>query len=115
MHSFLTDSQITLQREFREYVALHVETAAADWDHAQKVPDSVIGSLAAQGYLGCTLPVAFGGRGWDTVTFGLLNEAFGRSSAALTDLLTVQAMVSMTVLKWGSEEQKTRWLPLLAK
>jgi alkylation response protein AidB-like acyl-CoA dehydrogenase len=115
MRSFLTEVQQTRQREFWEFVARHVEPAAADWDRAQKVPASTVALLAGAGYLGSTLPVKFGGQGWDTVTFGLLNEAFGRASCALTDLLTVQAMVSMTVLKWGREEQKSRWLPALAR
>ena len=115
MHSFLTDDQQARQREFREFVAREIAPAAAEWDRAEKIPAATVASLASAGYLGSTLPVKFGGQGWDTVTFGLLNEAFGRASAALTDLLTVQAMVSMTVLKWGSEEQKSRWLPALAR
>jgi alkylation response protein AidB-like acyl-CoA dehydrogenase len=45
----------------------------------------------------------------------LLNEALGRASSALTDVLTVQAMVSMTLLKWGTTEQKRKWLPPLAR
>ncbi len=115
MHSFLTDVQLTRQREFREFVAREVAPAAADWDRAEKIPAATVASLASAGYLGSTIPAKFGGQGWDTVTFGLLNEAFGRASASLTDLLTVQAMVAMTVLKWGSEEQKSRWLPGLAR
>ena len=115
MHSFLTDAQQARQGEFREFVAREVAPAAAAWDRAEKIPSATVASLASAGYLGSTLPVKFGGQGWDTVTFGLLNEAFGRASAALTDLLTVQAMVSMTVLKWGTEEQKSRWLPPLAR
>jgi alkylation response protein AidB-like acyl-CoA dehydrogenase len=114
MRSFLTDVQQARQREFREFVARHVAPAAADWDRAQAIPASTLAVVASAGYLGSTLPEKFGGQGWDTVTFGLLNEAFGRASASLTDLLTVQAMVSMTLLKWGSEEQKSRWLPALA-
>ncbi len=100
---------------FREFVAQHVETHAPEWDRAQKIPEAVVNLLAEAGYLGSTVPMKFDGQGWDTVTFGLLNEAFGRGSAALTDLLTVQAMVSMTVLKWGRDEQKSRWLPALAR
>jgi alkylation response protein AidB-like acyl-CoA dehydrogenase len=114
MHRFLTDVQQGRQREFREFVARHVTSAAAAWDREQNIPTTMIKQLAAAGYLGSTLPEKFGGQGWDTVTFGLLNEAFGRGSAPLTDLLTVQAMVSMTVLKWGTAEQKSRWLPPLA-
>ena len=115
MHSFLTDAQQARQREFREFVVRHVAPAAADWDRAEKIPESTVARIADAGYLGSALPVKFGGQGWDTVTFGLLNEAFGRASAALSDLLTVQAMVSMTLVKWGSEEQKSRWLPTLAR
>jgi alkylation response protein AidB-like acyl-CoA dehydrogenase len=44
----------------------------------------------------------------------LLNEALGKGSPALTGVLTVQAMVSMALLKWGTREQKAAWLPRLA-
>ncbi|MEP6809876.1 MAG: acyl-CoA dehydrogenase family protein [Chthoniobacterales bacterium] len=115
MHSFLTDEQQTRQREFREFVSRHVAPFAAEWDRTEKIPEATVRLVAEAGYLGSTVPKKFGGQGWDTVTFGLLNEAFGRASAALTDLLTVQAMVSMTLLKWGSDEQKLRWLPPLAR
>jgi len=63
----------------------------------------------------CNLPPEYDGQGWDVVTFGLLNEALGRGSPALTDVLTVQTMVSMALLKWGTAEQKRKWLPPLAK
>jgi len=39
----------------------------------------------------------------------------GRGSSALTGVLTVQAMVSMALLKWGTKEQKGNWLPALAR
>ncbi len=48
------------------------------------------------------------------VTFGLLNEAVGKGSSALTGVLTVQAMVSMALQKWGSAAQREHWLPRLA-
>ena len=115
MTSFLTDAQQARQREFRDFVASHVTPFAAEWDRTEEIPDATIARIAEAGYLGSTLPEKFGGQGWDTVTFGLLNEAFGRASSALTDLLTVQAMVSMTLLKWGSDAQKSRWLPPLAR
>jgi alkylation response protein AidB-like acyl-CoA dehydrogenase len=70
--------------------------------------------LAQRGYFGTSLPPDYGGQGWDAVTFGLLNEALGKGSSALTDVLTVQAMVSSVLLKWGTDEQKRRWLPRLA-
>jgi alkylation response protein AidB-like acyl-CoA dehydrogenase len=102
-------------REFQAFVARHVAPFAEQWDRDQSIPDAVIAKMAQCGYLGCSLPREFGGQEWDVVTFGLLNEAFGRGSSALTGVLTVQAMVSLALLKWGSVEQKRTWLPPLAK
>src|SRR5882762_1622598 len=114
MQQPLTDAQRARHKEFRTFVTLNVEPFAEQWDREQRIPDSVISKLARSGYLGCSLPPDYGGEGWDVVTFGLLNEAFGRASSALTGVLTVQAMVSMALLKWGTSEQKREWLPALA-
>src|ERR1041385_3747514 len=101
--------------EFKAFVSLNVEPFAGQWDREQKIPEAVIAKLAKCGYFGCSLPAEFAGQGWDTRTFGLLHEAFGRGSPALADALSVQAMVSMALLKWGTPEQKRRWLPPFAR
>ncbi|MBI4206774.1 MAG: acyl-CoA dehydrogenase family protein [Betaproteobacteria bacterium] len=114
MRRLLTDSQASRHEEFKSFVKLNVEPFAEQWDREQEIPRSVISSLAQRGYLGCSLPADYGGQGSDAVTFGLLNEALGRGSSALTGVLTVQSMVSMALLKWGTAEQKRSWLPPLA-
>src|SRR5688572_6237041 len=115
MQQLLTDAQKQRHEEFKTFVRLEVEPFAAQWDREQNLPASVLAALAKRGYLGCSLPTEYGGQGWDTVTFGLLNEALGRGSSALTDVLTCQAMVSMLLLKWGTTEQRRKWLPVLAE
>lgn len=115
MESLLTDAQKSHYKVFKDFVSLYVEPGAAEWDREQGISGSIVSLLARSGYLGSNIPVNFGGQGWDTVTFGLLNEAIGRGSSALADLLTVQAMVSLTLLKWGTDEQKTQWIPPLAR
>ena len=114
-HALTTDVHKTRHDEFKAFVALNVEPFAEQWDREQKIPEAALAKLAKGGYLGCSLPAEYGGQEWDTVTFGLLNEAFGRGSSALTGVLTVQAMVSMALLKWGTAEQKRKWLPPLAR
>jgi len=110
----LTDWHKGKHEEFKAFVARSVAPLAEQWDRDQRIPDGIIRQMAQGGYLGCSLPPEYGGQGWDTVTFGLLNEAFGRGSSALTGVLTVQAMVSMVLLKWGTMEQRRLWLPSLA-
>lgn len=115
MRQSLTEHQRDRLEEFQAFVAAEVAPYAGQWDRDQAIPGSVIAKLARAGYLGCSLPHDYGGRGWDSVTFGLLHQALGKGSPALTGVLTVQAMVSMALLKWGTVAQKRAWLPALAK
>src|SRR5258705_9876566 len=115
MQQLLTEAQQSKREEFKTFVRLNLEPFAEQWDRDQRIPDSVISKLAQCGYMGSSLPTDYGGQGWDTVTFGLLNEALGRGSSALTDVVTVQTMVTVVLLKWGTAEQKSQWLPPMAK
>ena len=112
--SRLTEWQRAKQKEFADFVARNVAPFAEAWDREQRIPSDVIAGMASAGYLGGHLPKEHGGRGWDLVTFGLLHEAFGRSSCALTGVLTVQSMVCAALQKWGTVEQKSSWLRPLA-
>jgi len=109
------DWQEMRHRDFKAFVAVNVEPFAEQWDREQSIPDSTIALLAKAGYLGGSLPPQYGGQGWDAETFGLLNEALGRGSSALTGEVTVKTMVSMALLRWGTKEQKEKWLSSLAK
>ena len=115
MNSLLTEEQSRKYKEFQEFAAKNVAPFASEWDLAQKIPEAAVAQFGRTGYLGASLPTEFGGQGWDTVTFGLLNEALGRCDSAFTGILTVQSMFSMALLKWGTAEQRARWLPPLAK
>lgn len=114
-HHLLTQQQKVDYKRFREYVKEYVEPFASEWDKQQGVPRSVIEKCAEAGFVGGIIPKEYGGGGWDTVTFGLLNEAFGAASSSLCGLFTVQTMVAMTISRWGSEEQKKQWLEPMAK
>lgn len=110
----LTEWQQVKQAEFAAFVARCVAPFAAEWDREQRIPAQVIAEVARAGYLGGHLPKEYGGQGWDLVTFGLLHEAFGQGSSALTGVLTVQSMVCAALQKWGTVEQKRMWLSALA-
>jgi alkylation response protein AidB-like acyl-CoA dehydrogenase len=111
----ISEEQLARYAEFRRFVERNVLPLADSWEREQALPWSVIGEMAQAGYLGANLPREYGGRAWDVVSFGLLNEAFGRGSSSLTSVLTVQSMASSAILKWGTREQRAAWLPRLAK
>jgi len=99
---------------FRAFVDREVVPHADRYHFEQSTPREAIDRMADMGYLGLSLPPAFGGAGKDNVTLGLLHEEFGRGCASLRSLLTVHAMVAHSILRWGSRDQKERWLARLA-
>ena len=103
MIRLLSDHQKKRYQEFKVFVKEHVEPFAWQWDNDEIMPRSIISLIGKSGYFGCNIPEEYGGWGSDFVTFGLLNEAFGRGSSSLTDLLTIQAMVSLSLVKWGTK------------
>ena len=114
MLSLLTEKQNELYNCFNKKVNEKVIPFASEWDRNEEIPQVFITEIGKLGYLGSLIPHEYGGQNWDIVTFGLLNEAIGRGMPALADLLTIQGMISITLLKWGTTEQKS-WLRLLAE
>jgi alkylation response protein AidB-like acyl-CoA dehydrogenase len=100
---------------FAAFVDREVVPFAGEWDRAASTPREVIRKVAAEGYLGALVPREQGGMGLDTVSFGILNEELGRGCSSIRSLLTVHSMCTYAVLRWGTREQKERWLPLLAR
>ncbi|MFE9680914.1 acyl-CoA dehydrogenase family protein [Streptomyces sp. NPDC006285] len=87
---------------------------AASWDQAGQLPAGIVQDLARAGLLACDLPVRYGGSASSPLALGRLCAELGGVCSALRSLVTVQGMVAASVLRWGTEEQRSRWLPALA-
>ena len=78
-------------------------------------PKSVIPRVAALGFLGANLPEKYGCAGLNNVAYGLINQELERGDSGLRSFVSVQSsLVMYPIYAFGSEEQKTRWLPALA-
>ena len=66
------------------------------------------------GYLGAPVAERYGGRGLDYMGYGMIVEEVGRGDSAMRTVVSVQtSLVCGSIERWGSEEQKERWLPRL--
>lgn len=97
-----------------EFTAHRIAPFAGDWDRAGRLPRDVISAMGEAGYLGALVPAEYGGSGMDLIEFGLLNEAIGLGCSSVRSVLTVHSMVCRAIGRWGSREQRERWLPKLA-
>lgn len=109
----LTDRQQRRRAEFHEFAQANIVPGANLWDRQECLPQDVIALLAGKGYLGAVIAKVDSNDGLDMVEFGLLNEELGRGCSSVRTLLTVHSMVALSILRWGSKEQKTTWLARL--
>ncbi|MEX2601912.1 MAG: acyl-CoA dehydrogenase family protein [Balneolaceae bacterium] len=110
----LTAEQQSAKDRFREWVDRNIVPVADEHDASEETPPELIANMASAGFLGGVISPEYGGGGMDALTWGLLCEQVGRGSASLLSLLTVHGMVSQVISRWGSDQQRKKWLPKLA-
>jgi butyryl-CoA dehydrogenase len=110
----LTDEQELIRSTAREFTDREIVPSARrrSRDHAFDL--DLVAKLADQGYLGAIVPREYGGAGLDYRTYGLVVEEIGRGDSSMRTVVSVQtSLVCSVILKFGTEEQKQRWLPRL--
>ncbi len=79
-------------------------------------PDrTILEKMGQEGILGVGIPQKYGGSGTDYISLGLVCEELERADTSARVVMSVHSgLHSLTLLQWGTEEQKQRWLPKLA-
>src|SRR5437016_13672590 len=112
----LTDEQRLLQDTVRRFVDERILPTAVDNDIAHRLDREAIAGMAELGILGIVIPEEYGGAGLDFVSEALACEEIERGEAAFRTLISVHVgRNSLALLKYGTEEQKQRWLVPQAK
>src|SRR6202022_4406197 len=110
----LTDEQSLIRQTAREFTDNEVIDQARENARNHHFDLELVKKLAAQGYLGAIVPEEYGGAGLDYVSYGLIVEEIGRGCSSIRTVISVQtSLVCSAILKWGTEEQKQRYLPML--
>src|SRR5207249_2698190 len=105
-----------IQETARDFVDKELVPHVREWEAKGEVPKAFYAKMANLGFLGAPVPEKYGGAGMDYVAFMLLVEEISRGSSSVRTTVSVQTSLSETSLLWfGSEEQKKRWLVPLAK
>jgi alkylation response protein AidB-like acyl-CoA dehydrogenase len=111
----LTEEQQMFRDLFRDFAEKEVAPLAEHTDKAEAPPVDLLQKAAAQGFLGATIPEAFGGAGLDYLTFTLLAEEIAKHCLSTAITIAIHTtLASMSILDAGSEEQKQKYLPRLA-
>ncbi len=111
----LTDEQLMIQSMVREFSRKVLAATAAERDRTKAFPADNLQKMAELGLMGMMVPPEYGGEGADTVSYFLALAEIAYSCAATAVVMSVHnSIVCESILRWGSEDLKQRYLPVLA-
>ena len=112
----LTEENRLVRDAARAFVEAEVLPFIREWDEQGEVHPEIFAKMGEQGFLGAPIPEQYGGSGMDYVSFALLCEELERADTAFRVVQSVHVgLNSLTLLQWGSDEQRQRWLVPQAK
>jgi butyryl-CoA dehydrogenase len=110
----LSDEQRLISETAREFADREIAPRVRDNDRAGRFDIELARKLGEVGYLGAPVAEQYGGRGLDYIGYGLIVEQVGRADSSARTVVSVQtSLVAGSIERWGTEEQKQRWLPRL--
>jgi glutaryl-CoA dehydrogenase len=114
--SVLAEEERAVRDSVRRFVDERVLPIIGDCYVEGRFPKELIPELAGLGVLGANLPEEYGCAGLNNVAYGLIMQELERGDSGIRSFASVQgALVMYPIYAFGSEEQKRRWLPAMAK
>lgn len=111
----LEEEHLIAREAVREWVKQEVSPIIEDYSNRAECPVHLFKSLAEIGAFGPSLPVKYGGGGMDEMAYGIIMQELERGDSGVRSMASVQgSLVMFPIYKFGSEEQRKKYLPKLA-
>ena len=98
----------------REFVRREVAPQAAAHDRDDTYPHKLVKQMTELGLFGIAVPEEYGGLGLDHTTFAMIFEELSKGWMSITGVLGTHSILTYALARFGTTEQKRRWLPRLA-
>lgn len=110
-----TETQLMIRKSVREFAEKEIAPESAHYDETQETPVHWMKKAAEMGLTGVAIPTEFGGSGLDYISYSIAIEEISRVDASAGVMLGVNnGLACEPLYKWGTEEQKRKWLTLVA-
>ncbi|MBA2556299.1 MAG: acyl-CoA dehydrogenase family protein [Chloroflexi bacterium] len=107
----LTPENRLVRDSVRDFTEAEIVPHIREWDESHSVHREVFDRMGQLGFLGAPIPERYGGPGMDYVSLGILCEELERADTAFRVIMSVHVgLNSLTLLQWGTEDQKQRFL-----
>jgi len=115
LDELLTDEQKLIRDAVRAYVKKDISPIIEDYAQRAAFPTQIIKGLGELGCFGPFIPQQYGGPGLDYLSYGIMMQELERGDSGVRSTASVQgSLVMFPIYKFGSEEQKQKYLPRLA-
>ncbi|WP_080057375.1 acyl-CoA dehydrogenase family protein [Spirosoma aerolatum] len=100
----------------RDFVKREITPIAEEYAQRAEFPQQLVRKFGQIGVFGATVPTEYGGGGLDQISYGLMTQEIERGDSGMRSCVSVQnSLVMYPILTFGSEKQKKKYLPKLAK
>src|SRR3712207_5469576 len=109
-----TDEQKAITEMVRQFTDEQILPNAEHYDHEDSYPEPIVEQMKELGLFGITIPEEYGGLGLDLTTYTMVVEELSRGWISISGVINTHFIGTYLLLKFGSEEQKQKYLPRMA-
>jgi alkylation response protein AidB-like acyl-CoA dehydrogenase len=110
----LTDEQRAICEMVHQFADEQILPHAEHYDHEDAFPEPIVEQMKELGLFGVTIPEEYGGMGLDLTTYAMIVEELSRGWISVSGIVNTHFIGSYLLMKFGTEEQKQRYLPKMA-
>src|SRR5687767_8937548 len=110
----LTDEQQAITEMVRQFADNEIIPVAEEYDHEDKFPEPIVEQMKELGLFGVTIPEEYGGMGLDLTTYAMIVEELSRGWISISGVVNTHFIGSYLLMKFGTDEQKQKYLPDMA-
>jgi alkylation response protein AidB-like acyl-CoA dehydrogenase len=110
----LTDEQRAICEMVHQFADEQILPHAEHYDHEDAFPEPIVEQMKELGLFGVTIPEEYGGMGLDLTTYAMIVEELSRGWISISGIVNTHFIGSYLLMKFGTEEQRQRYLPQMA-
>ena len=110
----LSPQQAAFRDLMREFAKRSISPVAREWEHEGRYPTEIVEEMKSMGLFGMLVPDEYGGIGIDAVSYSIVFEELAKAWMGVAGILGSHSLATYMLAKYGTDEQRKRWLPELA-
>ena len=110
----LSTDQAQFRELIRDFARRSIAPVARDWELSGRYPSEIVDEMKSMGLFGILVPEEYGGTAIDAVSYAILFEEISKAWMGIAGILGTHSLATWMLARYGTPEQRRRWLPALA-